>query len=1051
MKHLPLLILITFYLPLAAQVKVLRKFSEYQYPKRHPYTELLKQEKTAPGNLQERSFIDNNLLVILVDFQEDDNPLSTGNGKFQLEPDPDYLYSIGSPPHNHEYYLSNLEALRYYYLAASAGTFNLQYDLYPKTQQAYTLPHDMAYYNPPGASGELFVARMEEYFKAAIELADQTDPEIDFRQYSHFMIIHAGSDWQHDVLGDSPVDIPSFFIRVGEDKAAVVDEGSWTVTQACNVPATISQDFRSRDYGDAIYWSGYGALNAVIAHEFGHSMGLVDLYNTRTFQPMVGVFDIMDSGGSGVLVDGPLTDGSYVMVEGILPALPGAFSRALLFEEDFRANGMMKDAYDLAGNPIVNIAASSVRQDPGNIRPSIVKLPLSETEYVLVENRSVDPDGDGATAVFGDLNGRVILYPTAIDDPNNNPTYEYDYLLPSFLNQNGASIGGGVMLWHVNEDIIYNQGTTYSDGQWVSNFDNNTVNTAYNYRGVKVIEADGLEDIGNEYSYYWTGTQYEYFHQRKPNLNEDGSFAGWSSQEWRPRINSITTPALLDTKNLPSLYWLDEISNPATFMSLKIKDSFFSKEQIVVADSLPVFTAPMILSSFTLTDEIPLFGGGRFELLSRNQETGLWENQLGYFPVIESFRKNPVIVANQSPDQYMELVLSGGSQIDILDFLDDFYQQHPITFPDSLTSIPIYIRHRNPDGYKLYVATQSSLFRIGDYVVEEYNNELGGILRMAETQNGILALRERAVLFIDRELHLSKSINLPESFGLYEPVIFNNQQDGSIIYFLMANTGSIYRLSEDILTKIYTAPHGSANTQMGLSRLEPYSPGLFFASGDKAFALREDGSLIPGFPVNIGSSPASKAAHLYSIKLANKFFMFFPLEGRGYIAIDERGNIDKAYSMIWESLARADYWHYSHDEQELVFYHIGHNGKLHIKTLSGISQDPILWNGFRNGETGNYDGMIFQQNPPIADYNAWIYPNPVSGDIFRLRLENQTQTGIYSIYDISGNLIQRQTIAANGNLTRDLEIDSSRLSSGVYILTATNGNQIKRLKFAIQK
>ncbi len=286
-----------------------------------------------------------------------------------------------------------------------------------------------------------------------------------------------------------------------------------------------------------MYWSGYGALNAVIAHEFGHSMGLVDLYNTRTFQPMVGVFDIMDSGGSGVLVDGPLEDGSYVMVEGILPALPGAFSRALLFEDTFRANGMMKDAHDLAGESIVSLAASSVRLDPGNIRPNIVQLPLSETEYILAENRSVDPDGDGATAVFGGLNGRVILYPTALDDPDNNPTYEYDYLLPSFMNQNGASIGGGVMLWHVNEDIIYNQGTTYSDGVWVSNFDNNTVNTAYNYRGVKVIEADGLEDIGNEYSYYWTGTQYEYFHQRKPNLNEDGSFAGWSSQEWRPRVN----------------------------------------------------------------------------------------------------------------------------------------------------------------------------------------------------------------------------------------------------------------------------------------------------------------------------------------------------------------------------------------------------------------------------------------------------------------------------------------------------------------------------------
>ncbi|HQK57548.1 MAG TPA: hypothetical protein PK126_03295 [Candidatus Syntrophosphaera thermopropionivorans] len=83
----------------------------------------------------------NKLLVILVDFQEEipDDPNTTGNGKFQLEPDPNYLYSIGSPPHNRKYFQDNLEALRYYYLAATAGSFNLEYDVYP-INGAYTLP-----------------------------------------------------------------------------------------------------------------------------------------------------------------------------------------------------------------------------------------------------------------------------------------------------------------------------------------------------------------------------------------------------------------------------------------------------------------------------------------------------------------------------------------------------------------------------------------------------------------------------------------------------------------------------------------------------------------------------------------------------------------------------------------------------------------------------------------------------------------------------------------------------------------------------------------------
>ena len=103
----------------------------------------------------------------------------------------------------------------------------------------------------------------------------------------------------------------------------------------------------------------------------------------------------------------------------------------------------------------------------GTIKPNIIKIPLGDKEYVLLENRSVDPDGDGATAVYSTLDSRVILYPTPIDDPTNQPSYEYDYLLPSFQKANGDAVGGGILAWHINEDIIYHQGVFDADGSWV--------------------------------------------------------------------------------------------------------------------------------------------------------------------------------------------------------------------------------------------------------------------------------------------------------------------------------------------------------------------------------------------------------------------------------------------------------------------------------------------------------------------------------------------------------------------------------------------------------
>ncbi|MDD3607096.1 MAG: hypothetical protein PHE75_08040, partial [Candidatus Cloacimonas acidaminovorans] len=86
---------------LSAQKMFLQKAQQFQKLAEHPYQNQLIQYNFRQDLLKKDKTNFNRLLVILVDFAEEypDDPNTTGNGKFQLEPDLTYIYSVGAPPH----------------------------------------------------------------------------------------------------------------------------------------------------------------------------------------------------------------------------------------------------------------------------------------------------------------------------------------------------------------------------------------------------------------------------------------------------------------------------------------------------------------------------------------------------------------------------------------------------------------------------------------------------------------------------------------------------------------------------------------------------------------------------------------------------------------------------------------------------------------------------------------------------------------------------------------------------------------------------------------
>jgi M6 family metalloprotease-like protein len=1033
---------------LGAAKLTLNKHYSNLHDRRHPYTQLLNKQRDISEAKRDANF--NKLLVILVDFQEEstDDPNTTGNGKFQLEPDPSYLYSIGSPPHNRQYFLNNLEALRYYYLAASAGSYDLQYDLWPQTG-AYTLPQPMAYYNPPDADGDLFVGRMEEYFQSAFEIADSLSPEIDFQSYSHFMIVHAGSDWQHDVFGDTPSDIPSFFIKVGSGKEASVDGGSVLISHACNVPATISQDFDTQSSDGITFHSGYGALNAVIAHEFGHSLGFVDLYNVRNWQPMVGVFDIMDSGGSGVLVD-VLNDGSYVMLEGGLPVLPGAWSRALVFGDRLQDDGLLADIGQIELFEEQSLAAGSRKATDSDPIPQILRIPVSDTEYFLVENRSVDPDGDGATAVYASDDDRVILYPTAIDDPANVPTYEYDYLLPSFQKDDGSAIGGGILVWHINDDVIYNQGSTDADGNFVSNYENNTVNTRYNSRGVEIVEADNLPDIGYDWSWYWTGTQYEYFHARKPVLDASGFFVNWSLDPWKPTLSTETEPPLLDSEGMGSLYWISGIGDPVAVMNLSIRTGFFQSTQITYYDQPGLKAGPLINSSFSGLD-LPLIASDSITLMSHHN--GEWTDLMGPFPWNGQPIDFPLASSDQDGNGFRELLMVHGNALEIVEFSTDALQSKSINYPDPITTTPLSVADT------VYVSTPTCLSSIVNNSILEYV-VMDGIRRLASYGDDIASLSQDLLhIFDSRDLYIKAEVPLPEPFGDYEPVSYTASSGNVRMLFLMANNGNVYRYESGFLEMIFQNPDPNPPTQMGISphptALGEVNPAIFWACGNSIYAIKRDGTLLDGYPYNAYPLKFESGGHVYALSSTPGCRLYLPVAGRGHVAYLagtgiqwDRSLLNNTANSYLASLESAIpettpfYWYYCDPEGSLYIHY----------TAMDAQNEAIEWNGFRNGGSGSFAGTAMSDEiPPDDQFNAYVFPNPVRGGQFRLRIENFEENAEIRLFDINGALVQSVDEPANGILRRDVALDGSMLSSGVYILSVRCGDKRRRIKFTVQK
>ena len=1020
---------------LTSEITDLRKQLGLELPRENPWS--LPTTALADG---QQAIV--RVLVLRFNFQYEtiDDPNTTGRGVMDFTrplanptDSAEYYNRVGHwidpPPHNADYFNAHMQALEKYWTQVSEGHIELDWTIFPAgNDSAYTLPQQMSYYG----RCDSVVIGLEDYFEDCIRLADTAhligvgDPNIDFSQYDAIILFHAGSDRQNDI--GFPVtcsDLFTGYIKFGDSIA--VDGGAKYIRNALLMPETSSQDNRAT------------ALNAVLAHEFGHQLGLVDLYRTDNFLSQLGDFSLMDNNGFSTGIDFGFETGQ---VFGAIPIYPDAWSRAYLGYVpvvDFRQGSDIRVV-------AAEVASSGIK---------IARVPISENEFYLIENRLQETDG-AATAALADSLTNVIQGPVNF---NKQFTGEYDFLTP----------GSGMLIYHVDEGVA----GLDNDGDGMNNFEDNDLQNNPMRKFVTLIEGDGLVNFGGYYRAGYGRAEDMYRDDRNqsftPNTNPPSiDNSGNNTRVYLTDItrDTVRAPGARDVTYLDSVMLFDlEIDKLAAGFPARVGAPVFGLSPI--AEDLDgdgsqevIVTSGRYVSVITetggnwLLDVVdtcaacPRFEDSAFASVhpGRPHQMPLFYragNTITAQPVVGTFGVDPtklIAVANQTTQS--------SGQVTFVLPLDDNNNglAEPVGSIVGTAGVPIATTFSD----FFYALTDSGYV----YQFDNGNAASDTFMVQDDQYHGLCQIGMRPTVMSGDSLHTRISVlgASPSSFELpryynWGPVVADMDRDGQpeliaaspdgwIIYVTVDTTGATPAFA--ILEERQTEFAFTANPVVGDVDLDGY-PDLVIGGRNGIYSFDQRITLKTDFPIEINDRypwdsviAAPIQAELNDAGLPETVFP----TGIGNIY---SYGLDETYGF---PLSGGEL-----GVGSPVVFRNGASGKLGYLGLDGwfyaweISTDTMrnYWPMYGHDARGSFSlpgdavGAPKQFSDKFFDKQFYNYPNPVTGGVtnFRYFLGEEASKVQLTVYDLSGKEVT--SLSGSGFLgENELLWQCGDITPGVY-------------------